>query len=144
MIDGVRVKELRFIPDERGRLIEILRADDGLFQKFGQVYMTTAYPGVVKAWHGHRIQTDHIACIKGTVKLVLYDDREGSGTYHEFNEFLIGEADPKLVQIPNFLWHGFKNIGSDEALVINIPTEPYNHNNPDELRRPLSEIPYDW
>ena len=58
MIDGVITKKLRVIPDQRGRLMEILRCDDPLFQKFGQVYMTTTYPGVVKAWHAHKIQTD--------------------------------------------------------------------------------------
>jgi len=37
MIDGVKVKKLKVIPDERGRLMEMLRADDDLFVKFGQV-----------------------------------------------------------------------------------------------------------
>jgi len=58
MIEGVRLKELKPIPDERGRVMEILRADDELFEKFGQVYMTTAYPGVVKAWHYHKLQIE--------------------------------------------------------------------------------------
>ena len=47
MIDGVIIKKLKVIPDERGRLMEIMRSDDTFFKKFGQVYMTTAYPGVV-------------------------------------------------------------------------------------------------
>ncbi len=55
MIHGVRVKQLKMIPDERGRLMEILRCDDGEFIKFGQLYMTTAYPGVVKGWHYHKV-----------------------------------------------------------------------------------------
>ena len=49
MIDGIIIKELKVIPDERGRLMEILRSDDKLFERFGQVYVTTTYPGVVKA-----------------------------------------------------------------------------------------------
>ena len=48
MIEGVKVKKLKVIPDERGRLMEILRNDDECYEKFGQVYMTTNYPGVVK------------------------------------------------------------------------------------------------
>ena len=55
-IEGVKVKKLRAIPDERGRLMEILRCDDELFTRFGQVYMTTAYPGVVKGWHYQSIR----------------------------------------------------------------------------------------
>ena len=100
MIDGVKVKPLRVIPDERGRLMEILRNDDEIFQQFGQVYMTTTYPNVVKAWHYHKLQTDNVAVVKGMLKLVLYDRRDGSPTSGEINEFFIGEHNPLLVQIP--------------------------------------------
>src|SRR4030043_522783 len=65
MIGGVKIKKLRVIPDQRGRLMEILRNDEDLFQKFGQVYMTTTYPGVVKAWYKHEKQADNIACVAG-------------------------------------------------------------------------------
>jgi dTDP-4-dehydrorhamnose 3,5-epimerase len=57
MIDGVKTKKLRVIPDERGWLMEILRNDDEIYNEFGQVYITTAYPEVVKAWHMHKKQT---------------------------------------------------------------------------------------
>jgi len=146
MIAGVRVKPLRVIPDERGRLMEILRADDELFEKFGQVYMTTAYPGVVKAWHYHKLQTDNIAVLKGMVKLVLYDPRKDSPTRGEVNEFFLGEHNPQLVQIPKLVLHGFKCIGAEEAIVINCPTEVYRYDTPDEFRLdPFSpEVPYDW
>ncbi|MCK4614325.1 MAG: dTDP-4-dehydrorhamnose 3,5-epimerase family protein, partial [Thermoplasmata archaeon] len=63
LIEGVKLKKLRVIPDERGWLMEILRQDDEIFERFGQVYLTTAYPGVVKGWHYHRIQTDNFTCI---------------------------------------------------------------------------------
>lgn len=146
MIEGVRVKPLRVIPDERGRLMEILRSDDPLFQKFGQLYMTTAYPGVVKGWHYHHKQTDNFAVVKGMIKLVLYDRREGSPTHGEVDEFFIGERNPQLVQIPALVLHGFKGVGTEEAIVINCPTELYNYKEPDEFRvDPFSgEVPYDW
>jgi dTDP-4-dehydrorhamnose 3,5-epimerase len=145
MIEGVKVKNLRVIADDRGRLAEILRIDDEIFEGFGQVYFTTAYPGVVKAWHAHRFQTDYITCISGMIKLVLYDEREGSTTYGQFEEFYIGIHNPILVKIPPMVWHGFKNIGLEEAIVINVITRPYDHKNPDEIRRPAhGDIPYDW
>ncbi|RKZ26382.1 dTDP-4-dehydrorhamnose 3,5-epimerase [bacterium] len=145
LIDGVKVKKLRCIPDERGRVVEILRCDDEIFERFGQVYMTTAYPGVVKAWHAHKNQDDNIVCVKGMIKLVIYDDREESPTRGMINEFFMGEHNPILVHVPREVWHGFKNIGTEECIVINIPTQPYNHENPDELRRPAhGDIPYDW
>ena len=107
MIDGVRTKQQRVIPDERGRLAELLRCDEDAFDKFGQVYMTTAYPGVTKAWHFHKIQTDNFSVVRGMMKIVLYDDREDSPTNGEVNEFFVGDHNPMLVQIPPGVYHGF-------------------------------------
>jgi dTDP-4-dehydrorhamnose 3,5-epimerase len=146
MIQGVRVKSLRLIPDERGRLMEILRSDDDLFIRFGQLYMTTAYPGIVKGWHYHQKQIDNFAVVKGMIKLVLYDRREDSSTRGEVNEFFIGEHNPQLVQIPALVLHGFKCVGNQEAIVVNCPTELYNYRQPDEFRIDPSspDVPYDW
>ena len=146
MIQGVKIKKLKVIPDERGRLMEVLRCDDDFFTKFGQAYMTAAYPGVVKGWHYHKIQADNMTIIKGMMKVVLYDDRKNSKTYKEVNEFFVGEHNPALIHIPAGVMHGFKCISEAEAICINIPTEPYNYKKPDEYRvEPHSkEIPYDW
>ena len=146
MIDGVKVKKLKVIPDERGRVMELLRADDEVFEKFGQVYITTAYPGVVKAWHSHTRQTDYFACVQGMMKLVLYDARENSPTKGEVNEFLVGVHNPELVVIPPGVLHGFKCISEVEAIVVNCPTEVYNPDAPDEIRADAhsKDIPYDW
>ena len=139
------VKNLRVIPDERGWLMEILRSDWDMFEKFGQVYITAAYPDVVKAWHMHKKQTDHLACVKGRAKLVLYDGREGSKTMGEINEFTVGEGNPLLIKVPPEVWHGFKAI-DEIALVVNVPTELYNYKESDEHRLPpnTDKIPYDW
>jgi len=146
MIRGVKTVKLKLVPDERGWLMEILRCDWDVFQKFGQVYVTAAYPNVAKAWHMHKKQTDHIACIKGMIKLVLYDGRKDSPTRSEINEFFVGEKNPAMVIVPKEVWHGFKAIGTEAALVINVPTELYNYKKPDEERLPpdTKEIPYDW
>lgn len=146
MIDGVVVKNLKKIVDERGWLIEILRSDWELFEKFGQVYITTAHPKVVKAWHMHKKQTDNLACVKGEVKLVLYNGRRGSKTKGEINEFTIGEKNPLLLKIPAGVWHGFEALSGEPAMVVNVPTALYNYEKPDEYRLPpdTKEIPYDW
>jgi len=146
MIDGVQVKRLRVIPDQRGRLMEILRRDDDVFTGFGQAYMTTAYPGVVKAWHYHRKQSDNIAAVQGTVEVALYDARDNSPTRGEVNVFYAGIHNPILVHIPPLVYHGFKNVGTEEAIIINCPTEPYDYDEPDEFRvDPYdNDIPHDW
>ena len=145
-IAGVKVKPLRLVPDERGWLMEILRGDDtAVFTKFGQVYVSATYPGVVKAWHLHRRQVDNFACVAGMVKLVLVDTREDSPTLGAINEFFIGTQNPMLIQVPNLVYHGWKCISVEPALVVNVPTEPYDHAEPDEYRLdPHETLPYDW
>ena len=146
MIEGVKVKDLKVIPDDRGMLMEMLRSDDPDFQKFGQVYMTMVYPGVVKAWHYHKKQTDHFVCVGGMVKVALYDDREGSPTRGETNTFVIGWQRQRMVIIPSGVYHGFTPAGLEPAYIVNVPTELYDVEDPDEFRRPFDDpaIGYDW
>jgi dTDP-4-dehydrorhamnose 3,5-epimerase len=146
MIDGVQVTPLRVMPDERGRLMEIFRNDDPLFERFGQTYMTTAYPGVVKAWHYHATQSDNMAVVHGMMKIVLYDARDDSPTKGEIMEIVAGIHRPVRVHIPPGVYHGFKCIGEHEAVVVNVPDRVYNYDEPDEYRvDPHSgEVPYDW
>ncbi len=146
MIDGVVVRELKPIPDERGWLMELMRSDWEVFEKFGQAYLTTLYPDVVKAWHYHRKQTDNVVCLKGMLKLALYDSRRSSPTYKQVSELFMGDRKPLLVKIPPLVYHGFKSMGRETAYVINFPTELYNYTEPDELRLPADtkQIPYDW
>ncbi|MDI6791380.1 MAG: dTDP-4-dehydrorhamnose 3,5-epimerase family protein [bacterium] len=146
MIEGAKIKKLKVIPDERGRLMEIIRSDDDLFIRFGQVYLTSIYPGVVKAWHYHKKQTDNLTVISGMAKLVLYDARKDSSTYNQVQEFFMGRHNPLLVQIPNMVYHGFKGIGVEETLILNCPTEVYHYDHPDEYRVDphQNDIPYDW
>jgi len=146
MIEGVIIKQLKVIPDERGRLMEILREDDEMFRRFGQVYVTTACPGVVKGWHYHKKQYDNMAVVKGMMKVVLYDGRLESRTYGEVNEYFAGEHNPILIHIPPYVYHGFKCISEEEAMVVNTPTEPYDYREPDEFRvHPHdNDIPYEW
>ena len=146
MIEGVKTKKLKIIPDERGRLMEILRRDDEIFQDFGQVYMTTAFPGIVKGWHYHKIQTDNFTCISGEMRLGLYDGRESSPTFGMTEEYVISLANPLLVQIPPGVYHGFKCVSREEAVVINTVTEPYNYKEPDEYRVDAfdNDIDFDW
>ena len=145
-IHGVRTKPLRLVPDERGWLLEMLRSDDReLFTTFGQVYASATYPGAVKAWHYHRVQVDNFVCVAGMVKLVLIDTRPDSPTNGAINEFFVGTQNPLLVQVPNLVYHGWKCISPETAIVVNVPTEPYHYAEPDEYRlAPHGTLPYDW
>ena len=145
-IHGVKVQKLRLIPDDRGWLMELFRRDWDVFEKFGQAYVTTCYPGAVKAWHYHRLQADHFTCVCGVTRLALYDAREDSPTKGMVNEFYMGTLNPILVKIPPLVYHGFTAVGSEMAMIANFPTELYNYEEPDEYRVPYDDpsIPYKW
>jgi dTDP-4-dehydrorhamnose 3,5-epimerase len=144
MIEGVSIIPLRQIPDERGRIMHMLRSDDPHFEQFGEIYFSTVYPGVVKGWHLHKRMKLNYAVISGTIKLVLYDDREDSSTHGEVQEITLGEGNYALVIIPAMVWNGFKGVGVVPAIVANCATIPHD---PDEIVRmdPFdNHIPYDW
>jgi dTDP-4-dehydrorhamnose 3,5-epimerase len=146
LIDGVKARRAKVLCDERGRLGEIIRADDPSFEKFGQVYFTTTYPGVVKAWHWHKKQTDLFYVIKGMVKIALYDERKDSPTYGTVNQLYLGEHCPGVVRIPPGVQHGWMCVSKKEAYIINVVSEMYDYANPDEYRTHPHDnhIPYDW
>ena len=145
-IDGVVVKELRLIPDERGYLMEMIRKDDAHFTQFGQCYISAVYHGVVKGWHFHKQQVDNVVCVSGMIKLVIYDNRADSPTRGVVNEFYMGDQKRILVQIPKGVYHGWKGVSEGMALVFNCPDQVYDYKNPDEHRLDPhdNDIPYDW
>ena len=162
MIDGVVTKPLRCLQDDRGFLMEILRSDEAIFERFGQVYITCCRPGIAKAWHYHREQTDHFVCLRGRALVVLYDGREGSPTRGHVQEFRLsaptsapvpsgaGTGGPPgeglMVKIPRLVVHGFVALDGEETHILNIPTQVYRYDAPDELRLPWNspEVPYTW
>ncbi|MBN2057323.1 MAG: dTDP-4-dehydrorhamnose 3,5-epimerase family protein [Candidatus Saganbacteria bacterium] len=144
MIDGVKIVPLRQIPDERGKIMHMLRCTDPHFEKFGEVYFSVAYPGVIKGWHLHTKQTQFYAVVSGMIKLVLFDERKDSKTKGELMEIFTGEDDYKLIRIPVGVVNGYKTIGVKPAIVANCATLP--HEEGEMLRYdPLnSHIKYDW
>lgn len=145
-IEGVVVKPLKRIIDSRGWLMEIFRSDWPEFQKFGQTYMTTCKPGVVKAWHYHKIQYDHFVPIRGKALIGLFDARDSSKTKGVLQEIEVDESSPKFIRIPPLVYHGFTPLDDNEIWVINTPTELYNYSQPDEFRLEWDnpEIGYLW
>ncbi len=144
MIKGVEIHPLKQIPDERGKVMHMLRRDDPWFAEFGEIYFSVVFPGAIKAWHLHKRMTLNYAVPSGRIKLVLYDDRDDSPTRGELQELLTGEDSYALVTVPPGVWNGFTGLGTLPAIVANCATIPHD---PDEIVRtdPFSEtIPYRW
>ena len=144
MIAGVRIHPLRQIPDERGKVMHMLRADDPHFETFGEIYFSVVNPGVVKGWHLHHVMTINYAVVTGMIKLVLYDDRAGSPTRKEVQEIFLGESNYALVTVPPMVWNGFKGIATVPSIVANCATIPHDPTEIERLDPFKSDIPYDW
>jgi len=143
-IEGVQVVPLRRIPDERGTVSHMLKRTDPHFREFGEIYFSSVYRGVVKGWHLHREMTLNYACIFGRIKLVLYDEREGSPTRGNLTEIFLGEDYYALVVIPQDIWNGFKGMSDPYALVANCATHPHDQSQSVRLDPFENHIPYDW
>jgi dTDP-4-dehydrorhamnose 3,5-epimerase len=142
-IADVEVVPLRRIPDERGTIYHMLRRTDPHFREFGEIYFTSIYRDVIKGWHRHRLMTLNYACIYGRIKLVLYDDRDGSPSRGTLVERFLGPDDYSLVVIPPGIWTGMKGM-SDVAIVANCATHPHDPANTERIDPLDSRIPYDW
>ena len=144
MIDGVIVTPLKQIVDERGKVMHMLRNDSPAFQDFGEIYFSVVHPGAIKGWHMHTRMWLNYAVPSGTIKFVLYDDRQGSSSRGKVQELFLGPDNYCLVTVPPFVWNGFKGVGTESAIVANCASIPHD---PDEIQRldPFTpEIPYDW
>ena len=144
MIKGVAVHPLRRIPDERGMVMHMLRADAPHFERFGEIYFSTIYPNVVKGWHRHRRMTLNYAVVSGMIKLVLNDDREDSPTRSEVMELFVGDQNYVLVTVPPLVWNGFKGVGTAPAIVANCATVPHDAGEIERLDPWSPRIPYAW
>ena len=140
MIDGVIIKDLKVIKDERGGLFEILRSDSEGFLPFGQAYITIASVGIVKAWHYHKNQTDRWIVVKGIARVMLVDTRHKSPTDGEYIDQNFSEHNPQLLIIPERVIHGFENISNNsDCWIMNIPDKLFNYKKPDEYRLPFND-----
>lgn len=144
MIEGVVIKTLTKIPDERGMIMHMLREDDSCFERFGEIYFSVVYPEVVKGWHVHKKMILNYAVVIGMIKLVLFDGRPGSPTFGEIQEICMGEDNYLLVKIPFGVTNGFKGIGTKPAIVANCATLPHDAEEIIRIDPFKNDIPYNW
>lgn len=146
MIEGVVVKRLVRHCDDRGFFQEVLRSDEGILSRFGQLSASKTYPGVIKAFHLHKKQDDFWFFPAGNVQVVLHDMRPGSPTRGRTEVIYAGEDNPVGILIPAGVAHGYRVLGPGPAMVVYVTTEPYCAEDPDEIRIPYDDpsIGFDW
>jgi dTDP-4-dehydrorhamnose 3,5-epimerase len=143
-IEGVVITPLNRFPDERGRVMHVMKATDKEFKGFGEIYCSTIYPGVVKGWHYHKKVTLNYVVLKSMIKFVLFDEREDSPSKGVIQEIFMGEQNYVRVTVPPGIWNGFKGIGVEEALVCNVIDQPHDDGETRRLDPHDNHIPYDW
>jgi dTDP-4-dehydrorhamnose 3,5-epimerase len=136
-IHDVAFRPTRPVPHEDGHVSEVARVSwDILGGPIVQVHVTTTLPGRHRAWGLHQRSTDRLFVVRGLVKFAVFDGRLDSPTYGSVNEVTVSEMSPGLLIVPPKLYHGWKNIGLSEAIIINMPSEMYNYESPDALDLP--------
>jgi len=143
-VEGVTVRPLAQIADERGRVMRMLRPDDPEFEQFGEIYFSVVHPGVVKGWHRHRVMALNYAVVEGTIKLVVVDARAGSPTLGCIQELFLGTGNYALAHIPPGVWNGFKGTGGGPAVVANCATHPHDPGEIERLDPFDNDLKYDW
>jgi len=145
LIDGLGIHALVQIPDLRGTVLHMIRNDSQDFHGFGECYFSEILPSAVKAWKFHLNQMQNLAVPVGRVRLVVFDDREGSGTRGQVQVLDLGRPDNYFrVTIPPQLWYGFSCISAQPALLVNFANIP--HDPSESITSPIDEakIPYHW
>jgi dTDP-4-dehydrorhamnose 3,5-epimerase len=138
-IHGLRFRPTRPVPHEDGTVAEVARTSwPEVDLPVVQVHITTTLPGRTRAWGLHQHSTDRLFVVTGLVSIIVFDGRQNSPTLGSVNEFRTSERNPGLLVIPPNLYHGWKNIGTSEAFIINMPSSLYDHDTPDAL-----DLPYD-
>ena len=145
MISGVKILKKSILPDNRGKIMHIIKSTDNFLENFGEVYCSTIYPNIVKGWHSHRCVTINYFVLIGSINFVLFDNRNGSSTKNQIQEIPMGQANNVLVSVPPLVWNGFKCTGLKEAFVLNIQNKPYNDNEVERLDPYKNDlINYNW
>lgn len=157
MLPGVRVRDLKKLPDDRGFFVELLRKDWKELSEgdvFVQSNMSMSYPGIIRAWHRHaRGQVDYFIVLRGALKVGIYDDRENSETRGQLDEVVLSSEKLQILRVPGYYWHGSKTVSSERSLLLYFVTRLYDYENPDEERRPWNDPtiidpktgkPHDW
>jgi dTDP-4-dehydrorhamnose 3,5-epimerase len=144
-IAGVSYEPRRILSDAKGAVLHFLRADSPEFTTFGEVYFSEIMPGAVKGWIRHRCQTQRYIVPTGRVRVVLYDDREGSPTRGALHECELGRPDRYgMLIIPPLVWYAFTSVGTGPGLIANCADIP--HDSADSERASIEDGPvaYAW
>ena len=142
MIEGVIFTPLLIIDTEGGDVLHAMKASDVGFSGFGESYFSTVEAGVIKGWKLHREMVLNLVVPVGSVRFVVFDERESSKTIGQFSEIVLSRENYGRLTIPPKLWVAFLGVDTQDSLILNIASIPHSPNEVE--RRELKEIEYSW
>jgi dTDP-4-dehydrorhamnose 3,5-epimerase len=148
LIDGVEVKPFAIWPDDRGYFLEVARLGEGLVKDFPaestQISAALNYPGIIKAFHYHKYQTDVWVAAAGLLQVALIDLRPDSGTYGRKNTLYVGSLRPWQLAIPPGVAHGYKVIGEQPSMLVYVTNRTYDPSDEGRIAYNHADLAYDW
>jgi dTDP-4-dehydrorhamnose 3,5-epimerase len=148
LIEGVKVQPFSLWPDDRGYFLEVARTGQGLIAGFpsecSQISAALNYPGIIKAFHYHKFQTDFWVPGAGLLQVALVDLRPDSATFGAKNTLYVGALRPWQLFIPPGVAHGYKVIGEQPSFLVYVTNKTYNPSDEGRIPYNHSEIAYDW
>ncbi|MGA8029457.1 MAG: dTDP-4-dehydrorhamnose 3,5-epimerase family protein [Bryobacteraceae bacterium] len=148
LIADVEIEPFTLWPDDRGYFLEVARLGRGLIQAFPssttQVSAAFNYPGIVKAFHFHKFQTDYWVPAGGLLQVALFDLRCGSRTYGAKNTLYVGTLRSWQLLIPPGVAHGYKVIGDHPSMLVYVTNRTYNPDDEGRIPYDHAAIAYDW
>ena len=144
--DGCWLKPSNILTDSRGSLFEMGSNRHWGDEPIVHVYGVTLRPSVVKGWALHKEHDDRYFIMSGDMEVVMYDVRPDASTYGRLFRVTLSDKRRACLRIPAFVWHADHNPGTEDVLLVNMPTKAYDHANPDKYRLPLDTdlIPHDF
>ena len=148
LISGVEISPFALWPDDRGYFLEVARLGQGLVAEFPaastQISTALNYPGIIKAFHYHKFQTDYWVAAAGLLQVALVDLRCGSRTFGVKNTLYIGALRPWQLLIPPGVAHGYKVIGEQPSVLVYITNRTYDPQDEGRIPHNDTAIAYDW
>jgi len=142
IIEGVLLTNLKIISSDQGKVLYGLNKDEDSYNGFGEVYFSTVKHNAIKSWRRHKRMTLNLIVPIGTIRFILYDDRNLSKTNGSFNEIIISKDNYQRITIPPMIWFAFQGIGEKSNFLLNISN--LKHDDSEQDRKNLNEISFKW
>ena len=144
ILEGMSIRNLNVVENEKGSVLHMIRSDSEYFDTFGEIYFSEVIPNVIKGWKKHKITTQNFVVPVGRIKVVLYDQRQDSGTSEMVFETELGRNNYKMITIPPQIWYGFQGLSNDVSIIANLIDHPHDPEESESLDISDKTIPYNW